>query len=67
MPASASSIPAKTYHLTIEHQVLCADCTLVEAVIPMRDDLAVEVKRDQRLVQRGKAEVEVCPSEIRQP
>ena len=31
----------------------------------MRDDLAVEVKRDRLLVRRGKAEVKVFPGEIR--
>jgi hypothetical protein len=37
--------PGQTYYLTIEHEVLCADCALVDEVIRVRDDLAVEVKR----------------------
>ena len=57
--------PGQTYYLTIEHEVLCADCALDEGVIRVREDLAVEVKRDRLLVQRGKAEVEVFPGEIR--
>ena len=57
--------PGQTYYLTIEHEVLCADCALVEGVIRVRDDLAVEVKRDRLMVQRGKAQVEVFPGEIR--
>lgn len=32
----------------------------------MKDDLAVEVKRDRLVVRRGEAEVEVLPGEIRQ-
>ena len=64
-PASTLSTQSKTYHLTIEHQPLCADCALDEGVIYVRDDLAVEVKRDRLLVRRGKARVEVLPSEIR--
>ena len=32
----------------------------------MRGDLAVEIKRDRLLIQRGEAEVEVFPGEIRQ-
>jgi hypothetical protein len=31
----------------------------------VRDDLAVEVKGDRLLIQRGRAEVEVFPGEIR--
>jgi hypothetical protein len=34
-------------------------------VIRVREDLAVEVKRDRLVVQRGEAEVEVLPGEIR--
>jgi len=34
-------------------------------LIRARDDLAVEAKRDRLLIQRGKAEVEVFPNEIR--
>jgi hypothetical protein len=57
--------PGQTYYLTIEHEVLCADCALDEKVIRVRDDLAIEVKRDRLVVRRGKAEVEVFPGEIR--
>jgi hypothetical protein len=53
--------PGQTYYLTIEHEVLCADCALDEGVIRVRDDLAVEVKRDRLLVRRGEAGVEVLP------
>ena len=38
--------PGQTYYLTIEDTALCADCALVEGVIRVRGDLAVEVKRD---------------------
>ncbi|HSR29056.1 MAG TPA: hypothetical protein VLY63_00725 [Anaerolineae bacterium] len=31
----------------------------------MREDLAVEVKRDRLLVRRGRVEMEVLPGEIR--
>ena len=57
--------PGQIYHLTIEFEVLCEDCALSEGVIRVREDLAVEVKRDRLLIQRGKAEVEVFPGEIR--
>ena len=57
--------PGQTYYLTTEYEVLCADCALHERLIRVRDDLAVEVKRDRLLIQRGKAEVEVLPGEIR--
>ena len=57
--------PGQTYYLTIEHEVLCADCALDEGVIRVRDDLAVEVKRDRLLVRRGEAEMVVFPGEIR--
>ena len=57
--------PGQTYYLTIEHDVLCADCALVDEIIRVRDDLAVEVKRDRLLVRRGETEVEVFPGEIR--
>jgi hypothetical protein len=35
--------PGQIYYLTIEHEVLCADCALDEGVIRVREDLAVEV------------------------
>jgi hypothetical protein len=54
-----------TGNLTIEHNVLCAGCALVEEIIRVREDLAVEVKRDRLLVRRDGAEVEVSPGEIR--
>ena len=57
--------PGQTYYLTMEQEVLCADRALVEEVVRVRDDLAVEIKRDRLLIQRGKAEVEVFPGEIR--
>jgi len=57
--------PGQIYHLTIEFEVLCADCALSEDVIPVRDDLPVEAKRDRLLVQRGNVEVEVFAGEIR--
>ena len=57
--------PGQTYYLTIENMVHCEDCALSERVIRVREDLAVEVKRDRLLIQRGKAEVEVFPGEIR--
>ena len=57
--------PGQTYYLTIEGIVHCEDCALSEGVIRIREDLAVEVKRDRLLIQRGKAEVEVFPDEIR--
>ena len=57
--------PGQVYYLTIEQEALCADCALDEGSIRVRDDLVVEVKRDQLLVQRAEAEVEVFPGEIR--
>jgi hypothetical protein len=57
----------QTYYLTIEQEVVCADCALSEGVIRVRDDLAVEVKRDRLLVRRGRAEVDVFPGGIRHP
>ena len=67
IPVSASRLirPGQTYYLTIEGTVLCADCALVEGVIRVREDLVVQIKRDRLLIQRGEAEVEVFPSEIR--
>ena len=44
--------PGQTDYLTIEQEVLCADCALVEEIIRVREDLAVEVKRDGLLVWR---------------
>jgi hypothetical protein len=40
----------QTYYLTIEQGVLCEDCALSEGVVPVREDLAVELKRDRLLV-----------------
>jgi hypothetical protein len=57
--------PGQTYYLTIEHEVLGADCALIEDVIRVREDSVVKVKRDRLLIQRGEAEVEVFPGEIR--
>ena len=57
--------PGQTYHLTIEFEVLCVDCALSEGLIRVREDLAVEVRRDRLLIQRGKTEVEVLSGEIR--
>jgi hypothetical protein len=57
--------PGQIYHLTIEGIVHCEDCALSQGVIRVREDLAVEVKRDRLLIQRGKAEVEVFSGEIR--
>jgi hypothetical protein len=56
--------PGQTYYLTIEDTVLCADCALVEGVLRVREDLAIGVKSDRLLIQRGEAEVEVLPSDI---
>ncbi|MEJ2738051.1 MAG: hypothetical protein P8189_31600 [Anaerolineae bacterium] len=49
--------PGQTYDLTIEREVLCADCALTEGGIRVRDDLAVEVKRDRLLILCGETEV----------
>ena len=57
--------PCQTYYLTIEGVVHCEDCALSEGVVRVREDLAVKVKRDWLLVQRGKAEVEIFLGEIR--
>ena len=53
------------YYLTIDGIVHCEECALSKGVIRVREDLAVEVKRDRLLVRRGDAEVEVFPGEIR--
>jgi hypothetical protein len=45
--------PGQTYYLTIEQEVLCADCALDEGVIRVREDLAIEVKHDRLLVRHG--------------
>ena len=57
--------PGQTYYLTIEGIVHCEDCALSEGVIRVGEDLAIEIRRDRLLIQRGKAEVEVFPGEIR--
>ena len=57
--------PDQPYYLTIENTVLCGDCVLFDGVIRVRDDLSVELKRDRPLIQRGRAQVEVFPGEIR--
>ena len=57
--------PGQTYYLTIDKIVNCEDCALSKGVIRVREDLAVEVKRDRLLIQRGKAVVEAFPGEIR--
>ncbi len=53
--------PGQTYYLTIEHEVLCADCTLTDGVIRVSEDLAVEVMQNPLLVRHGKAEVTMAP------
>ena len=57
--------PGQTYYLTIEGILHCEDCALSQGLIRVRDDLAVEVKHDRLLIQRGMARVEVFPGEIR--
>ncbi len=57
--------PGQIYHLTIEFEVLCEDCALSQGAIRVREDLAVEIRRDRLLIQRGGAQVEVFPGEIR--
>ena len=42
--------PGQTYYLTIENIVLCTDCALSEGVIRVREDLAIEVRRDGLLL-----------------
>jgi hypothetical protein len=54
--------PGRTYHLTIESEVLCEGCVLSEAVIRTRDDPAA-VSRDRQLIQRGKAGLEMSPGD----
>ncbi len=44
--------PGQTYYLTIEGIVHCEDCALSEGVIRVRENLAVEVRRDQLLIRR---------------
>ena len=39
--------PGQTYYLTIDNIVHCEDCALSEGVIRVREDLAVEIKRDR--------------------
>jgi hypothetical protein len=39
--------PGQTYYLTVEYEVLCADCALGEGRIRVREDLAVEAKQDR--------------------
>jgi hypothetical protein len=58
-------LSGQTYYLTIENTVLCTDCALSEGVIRVRDDLAVQVRRDRLLIRRGHSEVEVFAGEIR--
>jgi hypothetical protein len=43
-------LPGQTYYLTIEHDVLCADCALDVGLIRVRDNLAVEIRRDRLLI-----------------
>ena len=42
--------PGQTYYLTLKNIVHCEDCALSDGVIRVRDDLAVEVKRDRLLI-----------------
>ena len=51
--------------VTSSMSIPSGDCALSEGVIRVRDDLAVEVKRDRLWIQRGKAELEVLPGESR--
>ena len=37
----------QTYYLTIENIVHCEECALSKGVVRVREDLAVEVKRDR--------------------
>ena len=48
--------PGQTYYLTIEGIVHCEDCALSEDVIRVREDLAVEVKRDRPAIFSGIAD-----------
>ena len=54
--------PGQIYYLTIENIVHCEDCALSQGVIRVREDLAIEVKRDRLLIQRGEVAVEVFPA-----
>lgn len=65
MPCHRLIQPSQTYSLTTGGIVHCEDFALSKCVIPVRGNLAVEVKSDQMLMQRGKAEVEVFPGKIR--
>jgi hypothetical protein len=51
--------------MTVDFEVLCEDCALSQDVIRVREDLAFEAKQDRVVIQRGEAEVEVFPNEIR--
>ena len=42
--------PGQTYYLTIEGIVHSEDCALSEGVIRVREDLAVEIRRDRLLI-----------------
>ena len=53
--------PGETYYLTIDGIVHCEDCALSQGVIRVREEVAVEVRRDRLLVRRGGAELEVFP------
>lgn len=57
--------PGQTYYLTVDGTVLCEDCALTDDIVRVREDLVIGVKRDRLLIQRGEAEVEVFPGEIR--
>jgi hypothetical protein len=43
------------------------NCAFSEGVIRLREDLAIEIKRDRLLIQRGKVEVGMLPGGIRHP
>lgn len=57
--------PGQTCYLTVEGIVHCEDRALSQGVVRVRENPAAAVKRDRLLVQRGSAQVEVFPGEIR--
>lgn len=59
--------PGQTYYLTIKNIVHYEGCALSKSVSGVRDDLAVDVKRDRLLSRRGKAGIAVSPGELRHP
>jgi hypothetical protein len=60
-------LPGQTHYLTSKNIVHCEGCALSRSMSCVRDDPAIDVKRDRLLSKRGEAEIAVSPGELLHP